>query len=64
MLDLNPAEQKTLVDLKVQTYRQEAEIERQIPKHSLRHHIAAQLRAWAERLEPSRPMPSHRVSRA
>ena len=63
MLDLNPAEQKALVDLKMRAYRQEAETERQIPRHSLRHRIAAQLRIWAERLEPTPSIPPRRVSR-
>jgi len=37
---------------KQQAYLQEAEAARQVPKRSLRCHIAYLLRAWAEALEP------------
>ena len=64
MLDLNPAEQKALVDLKVQAYHLEAAAQRQIPRHSLRQLIAQQLRNWAEHLEPTPSVLSHRVRQA
>ncbi|WP_243455013.1 hypothetical protein [Meiothermus sp. CFH 77666] len=38
---------------KIETYRREAERERQLPKHSFRRRVAQQLRAWAEALEPT-----------
>ncbi|MGK0617442.1 hypothetical protein [Meiothermus cerbereus] len=45
------------------TYRKEAELERQLPRHALRHRIAWQLRAWAEALEPSQ-VKGHRLQKA
>jgi len=50
---LNLAELAVLVAEKLNAYRQEAELERQLPRHALRHRIAWQLRAWALALEPS-----------
>lgn len=38
---------------KMTSYRQEADQQRQLPKHSFRRRIAQQLRAWAEALEPT-----------
>jgi len=49
----NSAELAVLVADKMNAYRQEAELERQLPRHALRHRIAWQLGAWALALEPS-----------
>jgi len=49
----NSVELAVLVSDKMNAYRQEAELERQLPRYALRHRIAWQLRAWAEALEPS-----------
>lgn len=49
----NPAELAVVVADKMNAYRQEAELERQLPRHALRHRMARQLRAWALALEPS-----------
>lgn len=50
----NQAELTVAITEKIETYRREAERERQLPKHSFRRSIAHLLRAWAEALEPSR----------
>lgn len=50
----NQAELTVAITEKIETYRREAERERQLPKHSFRRRIAHLLRAWAEALEPSR----------
>jgi hypothetical protein len=63
MMDLNPALYKDLVNQKIRSYQLQAELDRQIPRRSLRHQIAKQLRAWAEQLEPN-PGLTRRVSRA
>ncbi|MCX7782826.1 MAG: hypothetical protein N2318_04190 [Meiothermus sp.] len=49
----NQAELTASITDKINTYRQEAERERQRPKHSFRRRVAQQLRAWAEALEPT-----------
>ncbi len=49
----NQAELTVVITDKINTYCQEAEWERQLPKHSLRRRVAQQLRAWAEALEPT-----------
>lgn len=52
--NFNQDELTVVITDKVNTYRQEAERERQLPKHSFRRRVAHLLRAWAEALEPSR----------
>lgn len=59
----NSVELAVLVADKMNTYRKEAELERQLPRHALRHRIAWQLRAWAEALEPSQ-VKGHRLQKA
>lgn len=49
----NQAELTVSITNKINTYRQEADQERQLPKHSFRRLVAQQLRAWAEALEPT-----------
>ncbi len=49
----NPVELAVIIADKIKGYHQEAELEGQLPKHSLRRRIARLLRAWAEALEPS-----------
>lgn len=49
----NQTELTVVITDKINTYCQEAERERQLPKHSFRRRVAQQLRAWAEALEPT-----------
>lgn len=50
----NQDELTVAVNDRLTTYRQEAALQRQLPRYSIRHHLAQQLRSWAEALEPSR----------
>lgn len=49
----NPDELAAVIADKITGYHREAELEGQLPKHTLRRRIARLLRAWAEALEPA-----------
>jgi hypothetical protein len=57
----NQEELTAAVQHKITAYRQEAALQRPLPRYSIRYQIAQQLRAWAEVLEPSTsPSCAHR----
>lgn len=64
---LGPSGHEEIVALnraRMEAYRLQAEIERQLPKHSLRRQIAKWLRSLAESLEPSQPFPAKQLRQA